>query len=170
MKFKRSGYISTKEEKGKLSSIKNIIMNNSSLDSIENIYRKQSIRTRSLVKSKRQYNGKKELDKLQNVTKNPLSTSTIINGYLPFKSTRSRSNKKWSKRRKGRKEYQNKSNLWSKMGGEYSLGSNFSNYPLPQSSCGSINHSFLNTSNHIDASIATTYLTNLKPERSFSQK
>ena len=58
MKFKRSGYISNKDELGKLSSIKNIIMNNSSLDSIEHIYKKQSIRTRSLVKSKRGNNGK----------------------------------------------------------------------------------------------------------------
>lgn len=57
MKFKRSGYISSKGDKNKLSSIKNIIMNNSSLASIENIYKKQSIRTRSLMKSKR-HNGK----------------------------------------------------------------------------------------------------------------
>ena len=40
---------------------------------------------------------------------------------------------KWGKRRKGPKEYQ-KLQYWSKMGGDYSLGSNFSNYPLPQSS------------------------------------
>ena len=93
MKFKRSGYISSKEDKGKLSSIKNIIMNNSSLASIENIYKKQAIRTRSLVKSKRHFNGKKDSEKIQTSIKNPLSTSTIINGYLPFKSTRSRSNK-----------------------------------------------------------------------------
>ena len=76
---------------------------------------------------------------------------------------------KWGKRRKGHKEYQ-RLQYWGKMGGDYSLGSNFSNYPLPQSSWGSINHSFLNTSNHIDASIAANYLTNIKPGRSFSQK
>jgi hypothetical protein len=58
MKFKRSGYISTKEERGKLGSIKNIIMNNSSIDSIDNIYKKQTIRAHSLVKSKRGTNAK----------------------------------------------------------------------------------------------------------------
>ena len=77
--------------------------------------------------------GNKEVDKFQNVHRNPISTSTIINGYLPFKSTRSRSNKKWSKRGKGKKDHKH-SNMWSKVVGDYSLGSNFSNYPLPQSS------------------------------------
>lgn len=111
----------------------------------------------------------KDVERVQNVNRNPISTSTIINGYLPFKSTRSGGNKKWSKRRKNRKDYQ-KSNAISKVGGDYSLGSNFSHYPIPQSSCGSINHSFLNTSNQIEASIGTQYLTNLKPGRSYSQK
>lgn len=169
MKFKRSGYISSKDDKAKLTSIKNIIMNNWSLDSIDNIYKKQTIRTRSLAKSKRAYGGKRDSEKSNTAAKNPISTSTIINSYLPFKTNRSRSNKKWSKRRKGRKEYQ-KSNPWNKMGGDYSICSNISNYQLPQSSWGSINHSFLNTSNQIESSIATTYLRNLKPDRSFSQK
>jgi len=127
----------------------------------------QTIRARSLAKSKRGHGGKRGSIKASNNFKNPLSTSTIINGYLPFKSNRSRSNRKWGKKKK--KEYK-KANLWNRIGGDYSLCSNFSNYPLPQSSCGSVNHSFLNTSNQIDASIAATYLTNIKPGRSFSQK
>lgn len=126
MKLKRSGYISSKGDKSKLTSIKNIIMNNSSLASIENIYKKQVIRTRSLMKSKRQ-NHKKGLERIHSGSKNnPLSTSTIINEYLPFKSTRSRSKKK------GNQIF-------------YDAG-------------------------QLDTSLAMNYLTNVKPNRSFSQK
>lgn len=125
----------------------------------------QTIRARSLAKSKRGHGVKRGSIKASGAFKNPLSTSTIINGYLPFKSNRSRSNRKWSKKKNIKK-----SHIWNKIGGDYSLCSNFSNYPLPQSSCGSVNHSFLNTSNQIEASIATNYLTNVKPGRSFSQK
>lgn len=68
----------------------------------------------------------KGYDRMNSNTKNPMSTSTIINEYLPFKSTRSRSKKK------GNQVF-------------YDPG-------------------------QLDTSLAMNYLTNIKPNRSFSQK